>query len=407
MREMVDGQRLAIAAVALYVVVTLGVAVPPNAGRLAVLVLPGVVLMIIGVRSNLAVLVGAALALAGAGWSVRPVLDAGGLGAEAGDGRWLSAVLLGVGLLGCFELARLAVDAGPRHGPVRVEAALRRATERRFGMVAGLGVVGGGGRLRGDRRRALDRAQPLPPPRRAGSGRGGGRGGRAGPRRPPERGEGGTFAPAGPSRQMVLGLVVAGALALPALAALGAVAPLPGATSPAAERAGHAAEVAPEQAPPVTDPFSTGEHVGEGMRSRWVALGIVVLLAGVALLLLGGERMVSADDLRPDVAPPDDLLVGAPSAPDVRSLPPQEAAAVLEDALGYLRADLEPRLAVRCAYAAVAGGLGRASCAAVPRRPSWSSSPGSLRGWPSRRPSRRPGRRRRATPPTPQPAGSR
>ena len=143
MREMVEGQRLAIAAVALYVVVTLGVAVPPSAGRLAVLVLPGAVLMIIGVRSNLAVLVGAALALAGAGWSVRPVLDAGGLGAEAGDGRWLSAVLLGVGLLGCFELARLAVDAGPRHGPVRVEAALRRATERRFGMVAGLGVVGG------------------------------------------------------------------------------------------------------------------------------------------------------------------------------------------------------------------------------------------------------------------------
>ena len=90
-----------------------------------------------------------------------------------------------------------------------------------------------------------------------------------------------------------------------------------------------------------------------------MALGIVAVLAGVALLLAGGERMVSADDLRPDVAPPDELLLGAPSAPDVRSLPPREAAAILEDALGFLRADLEPRLAVRCAYAAVAGGLGR------------------------------------------------
>jgi len=118
--------------------------------------------------------------------------------------------------------------------------------------------------------------------------------------------------------------------------------------------------VSGEAGPPVTSPLSAGGDLGEeGMRSRWVALGIVAVLAGVALLLAGGERMVSADDLRPDVAPPDDLLAGAPSAPDVRSLPPREAAAVLEDALGFLRADLEPRLAVRCAYAAVAGGLGR------------------------------------------------
>jgi len=31
----------------------------------------------------------------------------------------------------------------------------------------------------------------------------------------------------------------------------------------------------------------------------------------------------------------------------------------VSEALGFLRADLEPRLAVRCAYASVAAGLGR------------------------------------------------
>src|SRR3954447_13455336 len=98
--------------------------------------------MVVGVRSNRAVLVGAAMVLAAGGWALRPALDVGGPGGEAGIGRWVSGPVLGVGLLACFELARLAVAAGPRHGPVRVEAALRRATERRFGMVTGLAALG-------------------------------------------------------------------------------------------------------------------------------------------------------------------------------------------------------------------------------------------------------------------------
>lgn len=374
-RVLGGGRRLAVAAVALYAVMAVGVALPPAAGRLALLSVVGVVTMAVGVRANRTVLVGAAVAIAAGGWALRPALDVGGLGGEAGIGRWVSGLVLGVGLVGAFELARLAVDAGPRHGPVRVEAALRRATAGRFGVVAGLGALGaavaftvtGGGRASAPSLflplgvAAVAAAiglvvvlvgATLPPATDAAAARHRGAPDRRG-HRPRRR--------AGPSRRTLVGLVVAGALALPALAALGAVAPVPdGSATPAAEGStGAPAEVSGEPGPPVRDPLAARDETGEGVRSRWVALGVVAVLAGVALLLAGGERMVSADDLRPDVAPPDDLLVGAPSAPDVRTLPPGEAAAVLEDALGFLRADLEPRLAVRCAYAAVAGGLGR------------------------------------------------
>ena len=221
------GRRLAVAAVALYAVVSVGVALPPTAGRVALLSVAGTAAMVVGVRSNRAVLVGAAVALAAGGWALRPALDVGGLGGEVGTGRWVSGLVLGIGLLACFELARLAVDAGPRHGPVRVEAALRRASERRFGIVTGLGALGaavafivtGGGHASAP---ALFLplgilavaavivlvvvlvGATLPAPTAAASS----------PGRPRGRDRGRRSV--GPSRRALVGLVVAGALALPA-----------------------------------------------------------------------------------------------------------------------------------------------------------------------------------------------
>ena len=50
MRQLLGGRRLALAAVGLYLVVALGVALPPTAGRVALLVMVGVALMVVGVQ---------------------------------------------------------------------------------------------------------------------------------------------------------------------------------------------------------------------------------------------------------------------------------------------------------------------------------------------------------------------
>ncbi|MDH4145729.1 MAG: DUF4129 domain-containing protein, partial [Acidimicrobiia bacterium] len=96
-------------------------------------------------------------------------------------------------------------------------------------------------------------------------------------------------------------------------------------------------------------------------------LVLLLSLAGLAFALSRNERLVSADDHRPDAGSELDRVGGLATAPQVEDLKPAAAVALVDEALGLLRADLEPRLAVRCAYAAVASGLGRAELA---RRPS-------------------------------------
>jgi hypothetical protein len=379
------GQRLAVAAVVLYVALVLLVALPPTS-RLALLVVPGVGLLVIGIRSDRTVLVGAALVLAGGGWTVRLAVGAGPTGDGMGADRAVTALALGFGLLAVAELARLAVDAGPRPGPVRVEAALRRRTLRQDAAVGGFGlligtsavVLAGAGPGRDGQAMEppgifltlgvlavagvagvvllLARLTSVSEPAARRPGQGGVRAARVA-----DRGRG-RWAPRHAAR-VIVGLVLLGAFALPALSALGARAPLPPARSAeggVGQGGGSPAEAGPAgglEAP--TAPSTSDPTTDTPQAPPWALLGALALLGGLAILFLSGERLVSADDLRPDVAPPDGLLVGAPSAPDVRALPPEEVAAILEDALGYLRADLEPRLAVRCAYAAVAGGLGR------------------------------------------------
>jgi hypothetical protein len=394
------GQRLAVAAVALYPAVALLLALPPTS-RWALLVLPGVGLLVSGIRSNRAGLIGGALVLAGGGWSMRLALGSDPVGGGIGGGRALVALGLGLGLLAVSELARLAVDAGPRRGPVRVEEALRRRTLRQDAAVGALGLlvgslvvalagIGAGwpvGSADGRGGGAPSVFLPLGVlavaavaalvvviGRRAAGAGPAGRHPRPGPGRVPARDHGRDVRRVGPRRwtqmvagprrwtQLVAGLVLVGAVALPTLAALGAGAPLPAApaTDGGGPLGGSPGAAEPDGGPAGTEPPATEDPTDTTPQAPpWALLGALAVLGGLALLFLRGERLVSADDLRPDVAPPDDLLVGAPSAPDVRALPPEEVAAILEDALGYLRADLEPRLAVRCAYAAVAGGLGR------------------------------------------------
>jgi hypothetical protein len=97
----------------------------------------------------------------------------------------------------------------------------------------------------------------------------------------------------------------------------------------------------------------------------WLLVGVVVV--GALLLALSARgQIVPPEDLVPDPSSgPAALLVGGPVAP-VATLSHDTAMATVEEALGFLRADLEPRLAVRCAYASVAAGFGQATRA---RRP--------------------------------------
>ena len=156
---------------------------------------------------------------------------------------------------------------------------------------------------------------------------------------------------------------------MPLLAGLGARAPGPfgGGPSPADEASVEESPTSATDAVPVPLDRRTddgGREPPSPPLGLVIAAGVVAL--ALALLLGGGEGLVSADDRRPDTAPADEPLRGAPAAPVVQALPPEVVAAVVDDALRYLRAELEPRLAVRCAYAAVAAGLGRHELARLP-----------------------------------------
>jgi hypothetical protein len=172
-------------------------------------------------------------------------------------------------------------------------------------------------------------------------------------------------------RQLAL-LVVVAAIGMPLLAGLGGRAPLPA----AAGARGANGPTATSQPPPPPPGSAADDELlrpqptqtrtkGEAPRLL-LLLGLGAVGVALALLLGGGDKLVTADDRRPDRPPPDQPSTLAPAAPRVQALPAEEAEAVLDDAAGYLRAELEPRLAVRCAYAAVAGGLGRLDLA---RRP--------------------------------------
>jgi hypothetical protein len=365
-------RQAALGALAVYLLAGLLLAVPARDGW-PLLVLGGAVLLGLGLRTRRFVLVGGALIVPAVAWVVRAAVGAGRDSA-------LAALLIASALFAVAELARVAIDAAPHRGAVRIDPRLRRrllveeVAVGVLGLAAAavvLGAAGDGIRpppallpvgllaaavfvvgLVGLLRRS-DSTSNRRPPRAWRALRGG-------------RSSGRTWG------RFVVPLVVAAVIGLPLVAALGGRAPLP----PGSASRGSGGSTATSEAPPPPPGSSSDDDAlrpqPAEVRTKGEAPRLVVLLGlgavGVALALLlgGGDKLVTGDDRRPDRPPPDPASSLAPAAPRIEVLPPEEAAAVLEDALGYLRAELEPRLAVRCAYAAVAGGLGRLDLARGP-----------------------------------------
>lgn len=383
-------RRAGVAALALYLLVG-AFFVGRGASSWTVMPLIGTAVAAIALRRASNVLLGAVLVATIVTWVVRDRVDGGG------STGW-TALGLGLGLALVAELARVAMDSASPGRPVRVDPALRRRLAVDALVAAALGGAAGAIALAatvGARPAGL--AIPLGaltvPVVVAGASRlvgrdavGRGRGGRTGRRQAPPRGRpllgrlsrlgrlGRLGGPSGASssranRVTAITLLVAG-LALPALAGLGsrAVWPGGGAGSDPAPSSGGPAGAGLDPIPATTRADRLPPGSTEPATPPSLTFLVLVAITGlvIAFFLSGGQPFVSADDRRPDPGPVDRVPLDEPAAPLIEVLPPSEAAAVLDDALGYLRADLEPRLAVRCAYAAVAGGLGRGE---LTRRP--------------------------------------
>jgi hypothetical protein len=349
--------RVALAALLLYVAIGLAVAVPPGDNLWPVLV-AGVLLLALALRSGRAVLLGPALALPVLGWTVRAARGDGGSG--------VGALELGLALTVVVLLARVALDAAPRGGPVRIDPIVQRHLVRDAAAVCGLGLTGGAIVLAvaGRERRAPVPSLLLPLGVLAVPVLIGFVAAMVALVRKAEQDAG-----ARQRRRWLAAALLVAVIALPLVAGLGARAPLPPSGPTPAEAVGSAA------ATPATDPGlgSTSDRqppdvvpaIGAGSRVAFLALAAGIGLLA-AVLLGGGERLVPTDDRRPDRSPPDEVLHGAPAAPTIELLPREELAHGFDAALLQLRDELDVRLAVRCAYASVAAGLGRHEHARLP-----------------------------------------
>jgi hypothetical protein len=94
-----------------------------------------------------------------------------------------------------------------------------------------------------------------------------------------------------------------------------------------------------------------------------LVFGTLVVVLGVLVLLGRRDRLKSGDDARPEAGERIETAGGWGGAPVTEDLALAVVDAAIAEAAGLLRAELEPRLAVRCAYAAVAEGLGRTELA--------------------------------------------
>jgi hypothetical protein len=336
-----------VGALILYLGVGLAVAVPLG-GSWWTLVVAGAVFLVLVLRTGRAVLMAVALALATLAWTAPAVRRGAGSGA--------AALALGVVLALVAVLTRVALDSAPRRGPVRIDPVMRRRLWRETAAAMVLGLAGG----------ILVLAATAP-----------------GRRTPPSvllpvgllvlpvlvtgvavavRGVQGRGR-AGAGRWLSVGVILA-VMALPLLAGLAARAPLPARSSSDSgvdRSALPVPESLPEDAPPENPPLPAHRP------NMGLALALVGVGTLLSLLLARGKRMESADDRRPDRPPPEEILHGAPQAPTIEALPPEAVAQMLDDALLQLRDEFDPRLAVRCAYASVAAGLGNHKRA---RRPS-------------------------------------
>lgn len=330
--------RAAAAALVLYLGVGLAVAAPLGGGWW-ILVVAGGAFLVLVLRTGRTVLLAVALTLATLAWAAPAV--------RRGNGSGGAALALGVVLALVAVLARVALDAAPRRGPVRIDPVVRRRLWRETAAAVVLGLAGGFLVLA-----ATASARPPPPsvllP--------------VGLLVLPAlvtgvavaiRGFQGRGAP-GAGRWWTVGVILA-VMGLPLLAGLAARAPLPArsSTSSGVDRTVlPVSDSLPEDAPPENPPLPARRP------NMGLALGLVGVGTVLSLLLARGKRMESADDRRPDRPPPEEVPHGAPQAPTIEALAPEAVAQMIDDALLQLRDELDPRLAVRCAYASVAAGLG-------------------------------------------------
>lgn len=116
---------------------------------------------------------------------------------------------------------------------------------------------------------------------------------------------------------------------------------------------------AAETATTVAAAPADGISLDTGRVSWWV--GLAVIVAGIVAIVRFGQRqqLVPPEDLVPDPVSRDRLdAVGALIEPSA-TIDRAATLAAVDEALVQLRADAEPRTAVRLAYATVAQGLGR------------------------------------------------
>lgn len=162
-----------------------------------------------------------------------------------------------------------------------------------------------------------------------------------------------------PARTLAVACLIV--VVVPALAALGARARLPGSDASTPGGSGqNSAEARPER-PSATVEDPPQEAAETSTPSDSTGLFIATVALALVLLLILGRRtqIIPPEDLVPDrLAPPELPPLGEPAeGPD--RIDHGAVVASVDEALVQLRSDVEPRLAVRMAYATVTTGLGR------------------------------------------------
>ncbi len=161
-----------------------------------------------------------------------------------------------------------------------------------------------------------------------------------------------------PARTLLLaGLIVA---AVPTLAALGAAGRLPGADRSTPTVVGQDAAEARPNTPEETITSPEEEALAAEQPADSTGVFVATLVVVIALLLILGRRtqIIPPEDLVPDRLAPAELPPLGEAAEGLDRISQRAVIASVDEALVQLRSDVEPRLAVRMAYATVAAGLG-------------------------------------------------